>query len=540
MKALWHSTGRFCMRLSAGILAAMYLLAPAGLILAATPKPTCQITVKPTSIQVGGSVTVTWTSTNATAGAITNIGNVGPSGSINLLPSSRAVTTYFGAFTGPGGTANCTASVAVSSGSTGGGSATIDTSAANTPNALGVPATLPSSQGNSGLVPCGYGPFDPRGNDAASSTGCQACNLAQLIQNLMTFAIGIAIPIAAALFAYAGVLMFTAADDTGKITKAKGIFKDAFIGFLIAITAWLVINTLLHVIFSQGTFSSGNWFTIECTSGQRQVNNSITKVLSSLPITAGNTGQIPSDSNGVSAGGYASGGTPSGGSDAMQSAVTDALTSSCTAGDQQSCTALDAGISRNVTDAQVEALNAQCDAGIQLSCDALSLAIPVSAVSGNNTDCSAGNIQAAAASGGYNLTDQQASVLSCIAIPESACGRDTSIARTPSGQPTSATGMFQIILGINDQCHNLNIPVCTDAANQAGYELGGNLNCSQHFRGGLPIDNIGQACRAAANNISCNASAAACLVQNNRSSNQFSDWTADSRASRQAQCITNG
>src|SRR5581483_2831963 len=68
--------------------------------------PTCFITVNPTSISVGGSVTVTWQSTNATAGAITNIGNVGPSGSINLLTSS-AGATYFGSFTGPGGTANC-------------------------------------------------------------------------------------------------------------------------------------------------------------------------------------------------------------------------------------------------------------------------------------------------------------------------------------------------------------------------------------------------------------------------------------------------
>lgn len=327
MKALWHSVGRFSVRLSAGALALMYLLAPAGLIFAtttsATPKPTCRITVSPTSIQVGGTVTVKWTSTNATAGAITNIGNVGPTGSINLLPSSNAVTTYYGAFTGPGGTTNCTASVAVSSGSGGGG--TIDQTQTNTPAALGVPATLPSAQGSSGLVPCGYSAYDPTGNnDAASSTGCQACNLAQLIQNVMTFAIGIAIPIAAALFAYAGFLYITSAANPGNIAKAKDIFKSAFIGFIIAITAWLVINTVLHVIFSQGTFSSGNWFTIECSQGgARAVNKTINSVLSSLPITAGNTGQIPSDmGGGVNAGGYASGGASGGGGENVYSCPT--------------------------------------------------------------------------------------------------------------------------------------------------------------------------------------------------------------------------
>ncbi len=271
--------------------------------------PTCQIIVNPTSISVGGSVTVSWTSTNATAGAITNIGNVGPTGSINLLPSSAAVTTYFGAFTGPGGTANCQASVAVNSSGTGGSGTTAATQVQTTATTPTTPTPAPTGV-SSGLVPCGYGVFTG-GNESSSSTGCQACNLAQLIQNIMTFAIGIAVPIAAALFAYAGFLYITSASSPGNIGKAKGIFKDALIGFLIAICAWLIINTLLHVIFSQGTFSSGNWFTIECTTGSRPVNNKITDVLSQLPIVAGNAGQITPDGSGN--GGVSTNGSPSGG-----------------------------------------------------------------------------------------------------------------------------------------------------------------------------------------------------------------------------------
>src|ERR1700679_3964181 len=105
-------------RLFAFVLAALYLLAPAALVFAQVnpyPPPTCFITLNTSSIGVGGSVTLTWQSTNATGGAITNIGNVGPNGSINLLPSSAAYTTYVGSFTGPGGTANCQATVAVNS-----------------------------------------------------------------------------------------------------------------------------------------------------------------------------------------------------------------------------------------------------------------------------------------------------------------------------------------------------------------------------------------------------------------------------------------
>jgi len=287
-------------------------------IVVASPgaRPTCFITVNPSSISVGGSVTVTWQSINATAGAITNIGNVGPNGSINLLPSSNSITTYFGAFTGPGGTTNCQASVAVNSTSNGSSNNGLNsvppadltnTAVTNTPTALGVAPV--ASQGSSGLVPCGYGSFTGNsGRDPGASTGCQACDLATLIQNIINFAIGIAIPIAAALMAYAGVLYFTSAAKPGNIEKAKGIFKDALLGFLIAITAWLVINTLLHIIFNQNASASGNWFTIQCAAQPRPVNNKIADVLSQLPIIAGNTGAIQPDGSGVNASGNPSGG----------------------------------------------------------------------------------------------------------------------------------------------------------------------------------------------------------------------------------------
>lgn len=345
------------------MLAVGYLLMPASFIYAATPPPTCQILVKPTSINIGGSVTVKWTSTNATAGAITNIGNVGPNGSINLLPSSAAITTYFGAFTGPGGTTNCQASVAVSSANGGAGAAPVPT-----PEPVPVVTTLPSSQGSSGLVPCGYGKFTGNGNDHSSSTGCQACDLVTLVQNIMNFAIGIAIPIAAALFAYAGVLYFTSAANPANKNKATEIFRNAFIGFLIAITAWLIINTLLHVIFTGNSpFANGQWFTIICSNSDRPVNNRVVDVLAKLPILAGNAGAITSD--GGPGGGSSAGGPGVSTIDAAQ----NALTANCAAGDKGSCSALDSISSNNnqLTDQVDEALSTSCDNGNQSSCNAL-------------------------------------------------------------------------------------------------------------------------------------------------------------------------
>src|SRR6185369_3558109 len=83
------------------------------------PHPTCTISINPSVIGPGGSATLKWTSTDATTGAITNVGNVTPvnAGSKQILPPTTSqITVYIGSFTGPGGTANCTASVQISYG----------------------------------------------------------------------------------------------------------------------------------------------------------------------------------------------------------------------------------------------------------------------------------------------------------------------------------------------------------------------------------------------------------------------------------------
>lgn len=143
-----------------------------------------------------------------------------------------------------------------------------------------------------------------------------------------------------------------------------------------------------------------------------------------------------------------------------------------------------------------------------------------------NADCSPGTIQQATKAGGYNLTPAQINTLSCLAVPESSCGKNTTGAKQSNGTPTTASGMFQVVLGLNDKCHNLNLPVCTQAAVNAQFSVSGNLNCSTAFRGGSPkpgMESLAAACRAASADLNCNASAAACLVQANGGG--FTDWT---------------
>jgi hypothetical protein len=78
------------------------------------PPPVCSLAPNPASIQQGGASTLSWVTANAATLTIDQgIGAVSPvaSGSRSVSPSSTS--TYAAVVTGPGGTANCSATLAV-------------------------------------------------------------------------------------------------------------------------------------------------------------------------------------------------------------------------------------------------------------------------------------------------------------------------------------------------------------------------------------------------------------------------------------------
>mgnify|MGYP001604119193 FL=1 len=79
------------------------------------PVPTANISASPTTVVMGNSATLTWSSTNATSCTGTNFSTSGgASGSAAVSPS--ATTTYTVACSGAGGTSTSTATVGISSG----------------------------------------------------------------------------------------------------------------------------------------------------------------------------------------------------------------------------------------------------------------------------------------------------------------------------------------------------------------------------------------------------------------------------------------
>ncbi len=87
------------------------------------------------------------------------------------------------------------------------------------------------------------------------ASGCGFEEFIVLINKVIKFLLfSIATPLAALAFTYAGFLLISAGGDPGKLTQAKSIIKNVLIGFVIALAAWLIVNTILSSLGFTGTF----------------------------------------------------------------------------------------------------------------------------------------------------------------------------------------------------------------------------------------------------------------------------------------------
>src|SRR3989344_3739247 len=94
-----------------------------------------------------------------------------------------------------------------------------------------------------GLVPC----------DGTAANPCDFNAFMALINKVIKFTLfDLALPIAAIMFAWAGFLMVTAGGSTERVGKAKRIFTNVAIGFIIAVIAFLIVRTILAILGFKG------------------------------------------------------------------------------------------------------------------------------------------------------------------------------------------------------------------------------------------------------------------------------------------------
>ena len=84
---------------------------------------------------------------------------------------------------------------------------------------------------------------------------CRWNDLMALVNNVITFILkDMVVPIAAIMFAYAGILMVSSAGSTESRGKAKKIFSSTASGLILALGAWLIISTILSILGYNGAW----------------------------------------------------------------------------------------------------------------------------------------------------------------------------------------------------------------------------------------------------------------------------------------------
>lgn len=143
-----------------------------------------------------------------------------------------------------------------------------------------------------------FGPIVP-----CDGVGCGICDLVNLGQNIINFAVYFVVIVATIAFVFAGFLYITAGGDQGKVKSAHNIFLKVLIGLIIVLTAWLVVDTIMKSFFQGSELQQSGlgkpWQDILCPTGS-----------SSGGGGSSSGGGSSTSSGGSSSGGLEVGGTP--------------------------------------------------------------------------------------------------------------------------------------------------------------------------------------------------------------------------------------
>lgn len=113
-----------------------------------------------------------------------------------------------------------------------------------------VPGT-PSADAGKGIITCGK----------AGQPMCTLCDLIIGINTVIKYGLGIAVAVALTVIVVGAVMYIVSAGDTGMIEMAKSAMKNAVIGLIIVLAAWLIINYLIVNVL--GATRTG-WSTFTC------------------------------------------------------------------------------------------------------------------------------------------------------------------------------------------------------------------------------------------------------------------------------------
>ncbi len=107
------------------------------------------------------------------------------------------------------------------------------------------------------LVQCGGPTQDP----------CALCDLLELAQRVLHFAMQMAFLIVVGFIVYGGFRWIFSLGKEENIREGQKVITNAIIGLIIILSAWLIVNTVFWFITQvgvSGDYYTGTWYNIEC------------------------------------------------------------------------------------------------------------------------------------------------------------------------------------------------------------------------------------------------------------------------------------
>jgi len=133
---------------------------------------------------------------------------------------------------------------------------------------------------------------------------CNACHFVVMANTIIRWMMGIIAVLFAVVAVMAGWGLVTSAGNPGAVADAKKKFINTFIGFVIVLGAWLLIDTIMLGLTGE---QSGSWANVECTQQTPTVavSNPITILgeVAGWTQNADGTYQAECDANGIDSAG---------------------------------------------------------------------------------------------------------------------------------------------------------------------------------------------------------------------------------------------
>ena len=119
-----------------------------------------------------------------------------------------------------------------------------------------IPNAVFGQDGGSGLVSC---------TGATGNNPCDFCDFITMVNNIVLWLFGVLASIAVLGLVIAGIRLVISAGNPAAMTAAKEMFSNIIIGFVIVLSAWLIVDTVIKTLVGENSeFGMWNQFDGDC------------------------------------------------------------------------------------------------------------------------------------------------------------------------------------------------------------------------------------------------------------------------------------